>query len=503
MKTSTLSKKIYSVKDPIEENLFSSQVLVVEPSFSLGRLSQFFDPKTAVKISAFLKVRKFKWKAKSQIVFDLSARHKFALLVIPKKLTVFTALELSREVLSSVQLEHPSNVLVNLGPLSDPSEKILIDSFTSAARVLNYHPPKYKGAPKKETEESKKRSDKISLAFKVSHTRLAQIQKTLQSSKTSANKTNLVRYLVQRAGNDLTPATYVSTATDLAKRAGLKTQFISFSDLQKMKAGAFVAVAQGGGDNSSGILKIIYEPKTAKRKIALVGKGITFDTGGNNLKTGGHMFGMNNDMAGSAVVLALCLLAAEEQWPFQITGYLAITENVLTGKAYRPNDVVTSLKGKTIEVIDTDAEGRMVLADTLTLASREKPHLVLDFATLTGSVIRALGTQYSGGYSNRKSLLALIRKAGILSGERVWPFPNDSDYGRCLKSEIADIKQCRLSGGVDHIEAAYFLSQFVERGVDWIHIDLGAMDPEEPLAHIPKKPSGFGVRFGRELIHLI
>jgi leucyl aminopeptidase len=490
-------KKLYGSKETLNLKEFTSQIWVVEKGFSLNKITQFLDEQTAKKVSNFIKLRKFKFKSNNQICFDLSSKQKFSILVVPKKLSTFSSLELAREVLSNVKSETASAVLVNLSAASECQELCLIDSFVSAAVALNYQAPKYETA--KQKPETKK---DLTVSFKVNHSRLAALQKQGQSSEASAHKTNLVRNLAQRAGNDLTPAVYVKTAKEMAEKAGLKTEFLSLSELKKMKAGAFLAVAQGAGENSGGILKLSYQPKTGKRKVALVGKGITFDTGGNNLKTGSHMFGMNNDMAGSAVVLALCLLAAEEKWPVQITGYMAITENVLNEKAYRPNDVVTSLKGKTIEVIDTDAEGRMILSDTLTLASREKPDLVIDFATLTGSVIRALGTQYSGGYSNRKHWLSKIRKAGVLSGERVWSFPNDPDYGRCLKSDIADIKQCRLTGGVDHIEAAFFLSQFVEKGVEWVHIDLGAMDPEEPLAHIPKKPSGFGIRIGKELIHM-
>lgn len=499
MKSIPAIKNWYSPKDPIELKDYQGQIWVVPQGTTSAGLEKWIDPKVAPKVLNFVKRRKFKFKSSSQISFDLSSRQRFSLLVLPKKLTQFSALELAREVLLQHKNEFASSVLIHLPVTQIETEMKLVDSFVSAAVALNYEPPKYLATAQK---ENLKKESIFKVSFRLSHSRLASLQKIGSFSERSANKTNLVRHFTQRAGNDLTPEVYVKTATELAKKAGLKTDFLSVSDLSKLKAGAFLAVAQGFPDNSSGILKLSYHPKQGKRKIALVGKGITFDTGGNNLKTGSHMFGMNNDMAGSAVVLALCLLAAEEQWPIHVTGFMAITENVLSAKSYRPNDVITSLKGKTIEVIDTDAEGRMVLADTLTLASREKPDLVIDFATLTGSVIRALGTQYSGGYSNRNYLLSLIRKAGVLSGERVWSFPNDRDYGRCLKSDIADIKQCRLSGGVDHIEAAYFLSQFVEKGVDWVHIDLGAMEPEEPLAHIPKKPSGFGVRFAKQLIEL-
>ena len=497
--SSSVLKNWYSEKNPINLNAYQALVVIAPYGTKTEELKKLLEPAVSTKVLQFLKRRKFKFKASQHISFDISSKHKFSCLILPKKFNTFSSLELAREVLSPLKTDHPSTVVIRIPALLPENENQCIDSFVSTAVALNYEPPKYslQAALKKPKKDSS-----LSLSFKFSHGRLSNAQKVAMLSEASALKTNLVRHLTQRAGNDLTPLVYVKTASEMAKNAGLKTEFFSISDLLKLKAGAFIAVAKGASENSSGILKLSYHPNKAKRKIALVGKGITFDTGGNNLKTGSHMFGMNNDMAGSAVVLALCLLAAEEQWPIQITGYMAITENVLSEKSYRPNDVITSLKGKTIEVIDTDAEGRMILADTLTLASREKPDLVIDFATLTGSVIRALGTQYSGGYSNRKYLLSLIRKAGVLSGERVWSFPNDKDYGRCLKSEIADIKQCRLTGGVDHIEAAYFLSQFIEKGVDWVHIDLGAMEPEEPLAHIPKKPSGFGVRFAKKLIEL-
>lgn len=163
--------------------------------------------------------------------------------------------------------------------------------------------------------------------------------------------------------------------------------------------------------------------------------------------------------------------------------------------AYKPNDVVKTMKGKTIEVIDSDAEGRMVLSDTLWLAGTHKPDLMMDFATLTGACLRAIGTNYSGAYTNRSEWYSKIIEAGRESGERVWPFPNDKDYGRCLKSEVADIKQCRVTGGSDHIEAGYFLNEFVPETIPWVHVDLSAAESDEGLAHVETKLTGFGPRF--------
>jgi leucyl aminopeptidase len=367
------------------------------------------------------------------------------------------------------------------------------DALVSAHAAASYEGPRYRKA------ESKKDRKTTQLVLWVAARERAAAEKAAAAASALAEGTNLVRRLATMAGNDLTTDRYVALATEIAKEAGLKTEFVDFDKLKALGAGAFCAVAQAA-KGRSGILKIHYEPKGAAKRVAFVGKGITYDTGGAQLKPGEHMFGMHGDMGGSAVALALVLYAAKTKAPYRASAYLAITDNQFSPDSYRPNDVVTSLSGKTIEVVDTDAEGRMVLADTLTLAGRDKPDLMVDFATLTGSCVKAIGTNYSGAYSNRRRLLSVIRAAGRASGERAWAFPNDPDYGRCLKSSYADLKQCRLKGGVDHIEASYFLRQFVDKTIPYVHVDLSAIENEGGLAHVPTEHTGFGVRFGAELV---
>jgi leucyl aminopeptidase len=158
------------------------------------------------------------------------------------------------------------------------------------------------------------------------------------------------------------------------------------------------------------------------------------------------------------------------------------------------------MNGKTIEVIDTDAEGRMVLADTLCLASRDNPNLMLDFATLTGACVRAISTRYSGAFSNTPAFYPRLIELGQKSGERIWPFPLDEDFFEGLDSEIADTKQCREKGGVDHIEAAIFLKKFVDPKIPWIHLDLSSAENNGGLAHVPTTYTGFGVRIALSII---
>jgi leucyl aminopeptidase len=331
----------------------------------------------------------------------------------------------------------------------------------------------------------------------------APVKRQVKSTLRVAEATNLVRRLTMMPTNQLTNQKYKKIATDLAKGRSLACKFHGRDQLRKYGAGAFLAVGQAS--QGEGILEISYRPKTGAKSagIALVGKGITFDTGGVNVKPGAYMHGMHGDMNGSAVALALILCMADLEWPQPVTAYLAICDNLIGDKAYKPNDVVTAMDGTTIEVIHTDAEGRMVLADTLAFASRKKPSFILDFATLTGSCVSALGTNYSGGFTNDEGLIQKIIASGRLSGERVWPFPIDDDYGECLESDVADIKQCRLKGGADHIEAAYFLKRFVGDDIPWVHVDLAACEHEGGLAHVPTSVTGFGVRFGLELLKSI
>ncbi|HEV2332274.1 MAG TPA: leucyl aminopeptidase family protein, partial [Gammaproteobacteria bacterium] len=234
---------------------------------------------------------------------------------------------------------------------------------------------------------------------------------------------------------------------------------------------------------------------------ALVGKGICYDTGGANLKSDKSMFGMHGDMQGSAVALGTLLALTRLKAPFQIDAWLALARNQIGPKAYTQNEVVKAGNGVNIEVTHTDAEGRMVLADTLALATRPKPAITVDYATLTGACVTALGSRYSGAFTRDPDLAKAVIAAGARSGERVWPFPMDGDYDEDLESDIADVKQCVLeSGRADHILASRFLSRFVQEGAPWIHVDLSASEHKGGLAHIPTEVTGFGVRFTLSLL---
>jgi leucyl aminopeptidase len=306
----------------------------------------------------------------------------------------------------------------------------------------------------------------------------------------------LCRELTILPPNTLTPAAYRTRIGKLAKQHGWALEEFDLKKLRKLGAGAFVAVAQGSADEDAAIVHLSYKHPKAKQTIALVGKGICFDTGGHNLKPARYMNNMHEDMNGSAVSLGILLAATESKLPVNIDCWLALAQNHISPKAYKQNDIVTALNGTTIEVVHTDAEGRMVLADTLTLASRAKPDLMIDFATLTGSMAAALGARYSGVFATSDELAQLAVSVGKQSGERLCAFPQDEDYETALDSKVADIKQCTLDGEADHILATRFLKRFVEKNVPWLHVDLSASRCEGGLGIVAADVNGFGVAWG-------
>ncbi|MBS3935751.1 MAG: leucyl aminopeptidase family protein [Sulfuritalea sp.] len=313
----------------------------------------------------------------------------------------------------------------------------------------------------------------------------------------------LARELTVLPPNLLDPAHYRQRLRALAQEKKFAIDEYDFRKLKKMGAGAFCAVAQGSDDDGDGggaaIVRLSWRPRKAARTIALVGKGICYDTGGHNLKPAKYMAGMHEDMAGSAVALAILCAAAELKLPVAIDCWLAIARNQLSPTAYAQGDIVTALDGATIEVVHTDAEGRMVLADTLALAAQQKPELMIDFATLTGSMTTALGARYSGVFASTDELAAQAVAAGKASGERVCVFPQDADYEPALDSKVADIKQCTLTGEADHILAARFLGRFVGK-TPWLHMDLSAANCSGGLGAVATDTTGFGVSWGVALL---
>lgn len=424
--------------------------------------------------------------AKTPLAIDLPDGQRLALLMSDATLSRFEQLTRLRQAMMLV-LEESPKTLTLWATDADVSRDLLftalLNSFTLPVR-------------------KKKPAVTLAKIDLFSPLKTADLNPVIALSKSN----NLARELTALAPNELTPATYRQRIRHLAKGYGLGIEEYGLKQLKKMGAGAFCAVAQGSHEDDAAIVHLSYRPSVSAdnprkklNNVALVGKGICFDTGGHNLKPARYMAGMHEDMNGSAVALALTLAAAEMQLPVTIDCWLAIAHNHISSTAYKQNDIVTALDGTTIEIVHTDAEGRMVLADTLTLATRSKPDLVIDFATLTGSMHVALGTRHSGIFASTDELAQLAVKAGMASGERVCAFPLAEDYAKALESKVADIKQCTLDGEADHILAALFLQRFTNKRA-WLHVDLSASSCTGGLGAVATDLTGFGVAWGATML---
>jgi leucyl aminopeptidase len=309
------------------------------------------------------------------------------------------------------------------------------------------------------------------------------------------------RDLILYPSNYATPSFLAKTAKGIAKAAKLSCKVLGPKEMKKLGMGAILGVSQGSDQPPAFIILEYSGGKKSQAPVAIVGKGITFDTGGISLKPSANMGEMKMDMSGAAVTLGILQLVASLKLPINVVGLVAAAENMPGGSAINPGDVLTSMAGKTIEVLNTDAEGRLVLADALCYASRYKPRAVIDLATLTGAVIIALGSHAAAVLGNDSDLTQNLIDSGTATGERVWELPLWEEYEKAMKSDIADLKNIASPGvGAGTITGAAFLKAFAGEW-PWAHIDIASTSwsgEEKPYA--PKGASGFGVRL---LLHYL
>jgi leucyl aminopeptidase len=303
---------------------------------------------------------------------------------------------------------------------------------------------------------------------------------------------SLARDLVNEPATVKTPTYLGELAKRLGKEAGIEVEVWEPKRIAAEKLAGLVAVARGTNEEPR-FIRLRYAGKGAKRRIALVGKGITFDSGGLSLKPAKSMETMKCDMAGAAAVLGTMIALGRLRPAVAVDAFIPITENLPGGKAQKPGDVIRFRNGKTVEVLNTDAEGRLILADALTLAAESKPDAIIDLATLTGACMVALGTQVAGIFGNDQALVDRLRAVSAETGEPLWQLPLVADYKDDIKSAVADLKN--IGGGhAGSITAALFLQEFVG-GLPWVHLDIaGPAFLDKGAAYAPKGGTGFGVR---------
>lgn len=294
-----------------------------------------------------------------------------------------------------------------------------------------------------------------------------------------------------------TPEYFTAEARKLARRHGLKFKFLDKKAITREKMGLFLGVNQGS-DREPRLVIVEYTPpksrksqsKKAKRikTLAFVGKGVTFDTGGISIKPAARMEDMKHDMTGAATVMGAVLLAAQWEVPNRVIGVMAFTENMPSGKAIQPGNILTARNGKTVEVINTDAEGRLILGDALDYIQDVKPDAVVDVATLTGAITVALGKYTCGLFGNDNALVKAVQAAGDACGERTWEMPLFDEYFNDLKSDCADMRNVGHDPSGGAIRAAAFLKQFIRKGTSWAHLDIAASACHlTHLSYFPKK----------------
>jgi leucyl aminopeptidase len=454
-----------------------------------------------VQLKSVMKRRDLKLDtlAKSPVAVQLPGGTLAVYAMLKADASTFEAHELMRKGLAPLMAEHPKTV--TLAVFGDEAFKARAADAAVYCALVNAVPL----PSRKSKAETVLKS--VALHGHKSGDGFARVQALAEGNL-------LTRSLTVQGPDELTPGVYRKRIKSLAKHYGWTVEEYGFDKLKKMGAGAFCAVAQGSPAKDAAIVRISYKgPKKGSgvstqkgikgqgsgKPVAFVGKGICFDTGGHNLKPAKYMQGMHEDMNGSAVVLGILAAASKMKLPVALEGWVALAENHISPEAYRQNEVVKALNGTTIEIVHTDAEGRMVLADTLTLAAKGKPALIADFATLTGSMHYALGSRMSGVFASSSALAHSASRAAIISGERIVVFPYPEDYDSSLDSTVADVKQCSMEGEADHILATRFLSRFVG-DTPWLHMDLSGHSCKGGLGAVMSDTNGFGVAWGMALL---
>jgi leucyl aminopeptidase len=369
--------------------------------------------------------------------------------------------------------------------------------IAAGIKLRDYHFDRYKS--KKDEKKKERRFERLDV-----------VSETAVGAKSVFEKLDIViegtftaRDLVNTAPNELYPESYAKIIAAEMKPLGVEVEIFDEKKMLKMGMGAIMAVGQGSERQPRMvIMRWNGNPKKKTVPIAFVGKGVTFDTGGISIKPAAGMDEMKMDMGGSAAVVGLMKTLAARNAKINVVGVVGLAENMPSGNAYRPGDILTSYAGKTIEVLNTDAEGRLVLADCLTYVQRTyKPATVIDLATLTGAILVALGHEYCGTFATNDDLWGQLEKSSAASGEKLWRMPLDPVWHKEVESNVADVQNTGKGRNAGSCTAAEFLHHFIEEGTQWAHLDIAGTawrTSDQPT--VPKFGSGFGVRLLNTLV---
>jgi len=448
------------------------------------------------KINSFLDVLKVKKKDEELSSFDVSNQQKCFIIKVKNKYENYYPQEIGGGLFSYIKkFKDIQKVEFYVDSLDFDKEKTakFFSEFIFGFNLKSYTFNKYKTLDKNKIKK---------IDFKIITSHKQKIEAHHKYYDAIKEGVFLTRDLVSEPPNVLSPKAYVSEIKKLSK-LGLKIKAYDEKELKKLGLNALLGVGQGSV-NETYLVTIEWNgyKKSKQNPIAFVGKGVCFDTGGISLKPAKFMEEMKYDMAGSAVVVGLLKSFALRKAKINAVGVVGLVENMPGSNAQRPGDIVKSYSGKTIEVLNTDAEGRLVLADALSFTEKKyKPKFIIDLATLTGAIIISLGEEYAGLFSNNDELSKKIFKASENVNEKVWRLPLHKNYDKLMDSKIADVQNINYAGGAGSITAAQFLQRFISNKTPWAHLDIAGMAFSKKAANLnPGGATGFGVRLLNNLV---
>jgi leucyl aminopeptidase len=477
----------------IDEKKLDASIKNIERVFNI-RLSELQKKSFLSKDGAEIRISKFDGKPDEVYIFKIKTDNNFSVDFFRNHLAGFLP-QLVKEEVKHLHIFIPKYQAFQK---YFEREEYFYQAFIEGIILGNYSFTKYK------TDNNEEKN--LSVYF------YADNEKKLQSALTDAQNLmaglSFTKDLQNEPAITITPNELAKSIVSAFSHLDVKITVFNEKEIKKKKMGGLIAIGKGS-ENPPRFIILEYNPelkgknKKRKKRIALVGKGVTFDSGGISIKPANNMGEMKADMAGAAVVVGTIMAAAKSNLQVDILGVIPAAENMVSGKAVRPGDIIITASGKSIEVVDTDAEGRVILSDALDFVSREKPDIIIDLATLTGSCVVALGEFVAGLFTKDEYLSKSIYDAGLITHDRVWPMPMWDDYNELNKSDLADVKNLGSKWG-GAISAAKFLENFVDKEIPWAHIDIAGPSMANNYNNYTKKyMTGFGVRLLFEFLRKI
>ncbi len=473
-------------KNSTSKNPSNNLVLFVDEKFNINPLKKHLFNSEFSYINDLLKTSDL---SKNLFVFELSSKKKIVLVSIKKNIKTSDIENLGAEFYGRVNCGKNSEYLINSDTIIS-KDKSFTGHFLHGLKLKSYEFNKYKS--KKDTRL---------ITINVSGNKNKPSANNLLKFKALEEGTFYARDLVSEPGNVLHPDEYVKRLRSL-KKHGLNIKIYDEKKLKKLGMNALLGVGQGSIRGSYLVTIEWNGAKNNSKPLAFVGKGVCFDTGGYSLKPAKFMEDMTYDMAGSAVVVGLMKNLALRKAKINAVGVVGLVENMVSGNAQRPGDIVKSYSGKTIEVLNTDAEGRLVLADALTFTEKKfKPKFMIDLATLTGAIIVSLGSEYAGLFSNNDKLSKQLLEVGEKVEEKLWRMPLHKNFDKLINSKNADMQNINYVGGAGSTTAAQFLQRFILNKTPWAHLDIAGMAFSKYGGALNSGgATGYGVRLLNQLI---